>query len=175
VGGGKKAAVVTSGTVLLARIRRVRRKIRRVGGIRFRVRHRFIVQRRHRRRLRQGSVGAASTARLFRQRRKNVASAKANVIPRARKRSDIAKISAGAASTVTSPKSTPRNAVNAAGNVTARAKKRSGIADNCVGAASTARSCRFRWSTAKSAAVSVSARKRKPRETAPPGERHPPA
>ena len=140
-GGGKKVAVVTSGMVLPARIRPVRRKTRRVGSGRFRAHRQFIG--RLRRRLRRQDVGAASMVKLSRQRRRNVASAKVNVIPRAKKRPGIAKIFAGVASTVTSFRSTPRNAKNGAVSVIHPEKKRSGIADNYVGAASTARSSKF--------------------------------
>ena len=100
VGGGKKVAVVTSGMVLPAVIRRARPRIRHVGSGRFRVRRQFIVQRR--RQLRRVYVGAASMARLFKSRPKNVANAKVNVTRREKKRSDTAKISAGVASTDTS-------------------------------------------------------------------------
>ena len=146
---------------LPARIRPVRRRTRRVGSGRFHVHRRFIVQRQ--RQHRRVSAGAASTAKSFKSRPKNVASAKVNVIRPRKKRSDIAKISAGAASTVTSFKSMPRNVKSAAGSVIPVARKRSGIADNSVGAASMARSCSCRWRIAAKETVNVLARaKRRP-------------
>ena len=163
VGGGKKVAVATNGTVLPARIRHVRRKIHRVGSTRFRVHRQFIVQ--HRRRLRPVRAGAVSMAKLFKPRPKNAAIAKDNVTQRVKKRSHIAKIFAGVASMdAFFRRIFAINADTMAVNVTTRAKKLCGIAEKFVGAASMARSSRFRSANAAKEPDNVLVRVKKPRE-----------
>ena len=149
-GAGSRIAVATNGVALQANIRRVRLSLRLAGIGRFLVvpgvlllRLLRLRQRQRQHRLLRVNVGAALTARLSRQRPRNVANAKVNVIRRAKKRCDIARICAGVASTDTSSRSARPTAKNAVANVIHPEKKRSAIADNCVSDASTDRSCRF--------------------------------
>jgi len=125
-GAGSRIAVATNGVALQANIRRVRLSLRLAGIGRFLVVPGVLLRRLRQRqhRLLRVNVGAALTARLSRQRPRNVANAKVNVIRRAKKRSDIAKISAGVASMDTLFSSTLQNARNAAANVTSPEKKR---------------------------------------------------